>query len=152
MCFLTTVICLDSSKIHCILCRISPYMITGSLILHFRNRIFQNPALVIFVVLKFGMFSQPCSASGILAYGTSSGAIGTIRITQRLVKEAGPTPFGPGHDIETSVQHFGVVFQPDKAGITAMRWVEFAMRPVSSQLCITLHCLSSPLIKLYRPS
>jgi hypothetical protein len=102
---------------------------------------------VIFVLLRFGIvFSQPYSASGILAYGTSSGAVGTIKITQRLVEEAGPSPFGPGYEVETSVQHFGPIFQSDKASIAAMRWIKFATRPVSSQLSTALNCLSSPLI------
>lgn len=72
-------------------------------------------------------------ASGVLAYGTSSGAVGSLEITQRLVEKADPSLFAPEYDIEVTVEDLGLIYQPDMAGITSMQWIAFPTRPVSIQ-------------------
>lgn len=62
-------------------------------------------------------------ASGILAYGTSTGAVGLLDVAQALVEKTGPSLFCPEYVIEIKVQDRGLIFESDKAGITSMRWI-----------------------------
>ncbi|KAF7777534.1 hypothetical protein Agabi119p4_3606 [Agaricus bisporus var. burnettii] len=97
--------------------------------LHFVQDITLDDHWITNLVFSESNLSEPGTASGILAYGTSSGALGTIEITQRLVEGAGSSLFGPDYNVETSVQRYGLAVQPDEAGIAAMQWIELATRP-----------------------
>ncbi|EKM83014.1 hypothetical protein AGABI1DRAFT_118415 [Agaricus bisporus var. burnettii JB137-S8] len=94
--------------------------------LHFVQDITLDDHWITNLVFSESNLSEPGTASGILAYGTSSGALGTIEITQRLVEGAGSSLFGPDYNVETSVQRYGLAVQPDEAGIAAMQWIELA--------------------------
>lgn len=71
---------------------------------------------------RLNSYSYFHPASGILAYGTSTGAVGLVEITQTLVEKE-DSLFGPEYLIQMSVQDMGLIHQPDKSGLTALRWI-----------------------------
>jgi hypothetical protein len=66
-----------------------------------------------------------------LAYGTSTGAVGLLQVSQRLITETESSLFGPHYSVETSVQDLGLTHELDKAGITSMGWLNPLSRSVS---------------------
>ncbi|KAF9449875.1 hypothetical protein P691DRAFT_727240 [Macrolepiota fuliginosa MF-IS2] len=66
---------------------------------------------------------EPGKTSGVLAYGTSGGAVGLVEITQILVEKEELSLFGPECTVQTTVRDLGLIHQLDKAGVTSMGWV-----------------------------
>lgn len=65
------------------------------------------------------------SGEALVAYGTADGAIGLIKVKQSLKAEESASPFGPRYHTDASFEYGAdMVCRPDKAGITALEWVE----------------------------
>ncbi|KAJ3563979.1 hypothetical protein NP233_g8590 [Leucocoprinus birnbaumii] len=69
------------------------------------------------------MLSDTGTTSGTLSYGTSTGAVGLLRVTQRLIEDSSSSLFGPQYSIETDIEDLGLIHQPDQVGITSLRWI-----------------------------
>jgi len=74
------------------------------------------------------------TGEGYLAYGTSDGSIGLVRITQILLEEDNFS-FVPKYNVKLDLDHHHsqmVYDSQNLAGTTAMRWINIAGRNVCS--------------------
>lgn len=75
---------------------------------------------------------------GYLAYGTSDGSVGLVKISQTLLEEDGFS-FVPKYNIKVDLVHYRsqMVYESQNlAGITALRWIKIVGRNVYSDSII----------------
>jgi hypothetical protein len=78
--------------------------------------------------------SYPSIGEGYLAYGTSDGSIGLVKISQTLLEEDSFS-FVPKYNVKVDLVHqrSQMVYESQHlAGITTLRWIEIAGRNVCS--------------------
>lgn len=88
---------------------------------------------------------------GYLAYGTSDGSVGLVKMSQTLLEEEGFS-FVPKYNVKVDLVHHRsqmVYESQDLAGITALRWIRIVGRNVYSDTIIPTEIV---LISFYSPS
>jgi hypothetical protein len=69
-------------------------------------------------------FFLGCVGEAQIAWGTSTGGVGLVTITQSLNSCPSKTAYGPTFSVRTRMEHqVQKVFNPDKRGLTALTWV-----------------------------
>ncbi|KAF9004682.1 transcription factor IIIC subunit delta N-term-domain-containing protein [Cyathus striatus] len=68
---------------------------------------------------------EPGICEGYVAYGTSDGAVGRIKVTQALHESPSSYPFDPTISIKMSAEQVDEpISEPDKYALTGIRWIE----------------------------